>query len=149
MTAQEIITLLQGGFTHDEIMALVQTPTAPAPVPVSAPAQDPQPTAQPIDQPAPAPVPAPAPASQPETIPAPVPSTVPAPAPDPEQPDMMKLFQGMMAAQTEMQRQMATLTGAIQANAIASSQIPGGMPNPPDAASVLAEIIRPSRKEGK
>lgn len=142
MTAQEIITLLQGGFTHDEIMALVQTPAAPSPVPVSAPAQDPQPTAQPIDQPAPAPVPAPAPAPKPETIPAPV--------PDPEQPDMMKLFQGMMAAQTEMQRQMATLTGAIQANAIASSQIPGGgMPNPPDAASVLAEIIRPSRKEGK
>lgn len=142
MTAQEIITLLQEGFTHDEIMALVQTPAAPAPVPVSAPAQDPQPAAQPIDQPAPAPVPAHAPAPQPEPA--------PAPAPDPEQPDMMKLFQGMMAAQTEMQRQMATLTGAIQANAIASSQIPGGgMPNPPDAASVLAEIIRPSRKEGK
>ena len=146
MTAQEIITLLQGGFTHDEIMALVQTPAAPAPVPVPAPAQDPQPAAQPIEQPAPAPVPAPAPASQPEPAPAPA----PAPAPDPEQPDMMKLFQGMMAAQTEMQRQMATLTGAIQANAIASSQIPGGgMPNPPDAASVLAEIIRPSRKEVK
>ena len=144
MTAQEIITLLQGGFTHDEIMALVQTPAAPAPVPVSAPAQDPQPTAQPIDQPAPAPVPAPAPAPQPEPAPAPA----PAPVPDPEQPDMLKLFQGMMAAQTEMQRQMATLTGAIQANAIANSQIPGGgMPNPPDAAAVLAEIIRPTRKE--
>lgn len=137
MTAQEIITLLQGGFTHDEIMALVPTPAAPAPVPVSAPAQDPQPTAQPIDQPAPAPVPAPAPALAPE------------PAPAADQPDMVKLFQGMMAAQTEIQKQMATLTGAIQANAIANSQLPGGNPNPPDAASALAEIIRPSRKGGK
>ena len=127
MTAQEIITLLQGGFTHDEIMALVQAPAALAPVPVPAPAPDPEPPAKPIEQPAPAPV--------------------PAPAPDPEQPDMMKLIQGMMAAQTEMQRQMATLTGAIQANAIANSQIPGGKPTPPDAAAVLAEIIRPTRKE--
>lgn len=143
MTAQEIITLLQGGFTHDEIMALVQAPAAPAPVPVPAPAPDPEPPAKPIDQPAPAPVPAPAPAPQPEPAPAPA----PAPAPDPEQPDMMKLFQGMMAAQTEMQRQMATLTGAIQANAIANSQIPGGKPTHPDAAAVLAEIIRPTRKE--
>ena len=143
MTAQEIITLLQGGFTHDEIMALVQAPAALAPVPVPAPAPDPEPPAKPIDQPAPAPVPAPAPAPQPEPAPAPA----PAPAPDPEQPDMMKLFQGMIAAQTAMQRQMATLTGAIQANAIANSQIPGGKPTPPDAAAVLAEIIRPTRKE--
>ena len=136
MTAQEIIQLLQGGFTHDEIIALTQTPAAPAPdsVPAPAPAPEPQPT--PADEPAPAPVPAPAPAPAPE------------PAPAADQPDMMKLFQGM-AAQTEMQKQMATLTGAIQANAIANSQLPGGNPNPPDAASALAEIIRPSRKGGK
>lgn len=136
MTAQEIIQLLQGGFTHDEIMALVQTPSAPAPVPVPDPAPTPEPSPAPADEPTPAPVPAPAPTPAPE------------PAPAADQPDMVKLFQGMMAAQTEMQKQMATLTGAIQANAIAGSQIPGGIPNPPDAASVLAEIIRPTRKGG-
>lgn len=137
MTAQEIIQLLQGGFTHDEIIALSQTPAAPAPDPVPAPAPAPEPQPAPADEPAPAPVPAPAPAPAPE------------PAPAADQPDMVKLFQGMVAAQTEMQRQMATLTSAIQANAIANSQIPGGNPNPPDAAAALAEIIRPSRKGGK
>ena len=136
MTAQEIIQLLQGGFTHDEIIALTQTPAAPAPDPVPAPAPAPEPQPSPADEPAPAPVPAPAPAPAPE------------PAPAADQPDMVKLFQGMVAAQTEMQRQMATLTSAIQANAIANSQIPGGNPNPPDAAAALAEIIRPSRKGG-
>lgn len=137
MTAQEIIQLLQGGFTHDEIIALTQTPAAPAPDPIPAPAPAPEPQPSPADESAPSPVPAPAPATAPE------------PAPAADQPDMVKLFQSMMAAQTEMQKQMATLTGAIQANAIANSQLPGGNPNPPDAASALAEIIRPSRKGGK
>ena len=137
MTAQEILQLLQGGFTHDEIIALTQTSAAPAPDPVPAPAPAPEPQPSPADEPAPAPVPAPAPAPAPE------------PTPAADQPDMMKLFQGMMAAQTEMQKQMATLTGAIQSNAIANSQLPGGNPNPPDAAAALAEIIRPSRKGGK
>ena len=134
MTAQEIIQLMQGGFTHDEIMALTQTsvPAPPDTVPAPAPAPEPQPS--PADEPTPAPVPAPAPASAPE------------PSPDPVQPDMAKVLQELMTAQAEMQKQMATLTGAIQANAIANSQIPGGIPNPPDAASALAEIIRPTRK---
>ena len=137
MTAQEILELMRGGFTHDEIIALTQTPAAPAPDSVPAPAPAPEPQPAPADEPAPAPVQAPAPAPAPE------------PAPAADQPDMVKLFQGMMAAQTEMQKQMATLTGAIQANAIANSQLPGGNPNPPDAAAALAEIIRPSRKGGK
>lgn len=134
MTAQEILQLMQGGFTHDEIIALTQETTVPAldTVPATAPAPEPQPS--PADEPTPVPVPAPAPASAPE------------PSPDPVQPDMAKLLHELMTAQTEMQKQMATLTGAIQSNAIANSQIPGGIPNPPDAASALAEIIRPTRK---
>lgn len=140
MTAQEIIQLMNGGFTHDEIIALTQTPAAAATDTVPAPAPAPEPQPSPVVEPTPAPVPAPAPA------PAPEPAQAPAPA-DP-QPDMVKLVQGMMAAQMEMQKQMATLTSAIQANAIANSQIPGGNPNPPDAAAALAEIIRPSRKGG-
>lgn len=137
MTAQEILQLMQGGFTHDEIIALTQTSAAPAPDPVPAPAPAPELQPSQADEPAPAPVPAPAPASAQE------------PAPAADQPDMVKLVQGMLEAQTEMQRQMANLTSAIQANAIANSQIPGGNPNPPDAAAALAEIIRPSRKGGK
>ena len=55
MTAQEIIQLLQGGFTHDEIIALTQTPAAPAPDSVPAPAPAPEPQPAPADEPAPDP----------------------------------------------------------------------------------------------
>ena len=41
--------------------------------------------------------------------------------------------------------QVAKLTSAVQANAIAGSMMPGGIPNPPDAAQVLGEIIRPTK----
>ena len=132
MTAQEIITLLQGGFTHDEIIALTQVP-APAP-------------ADPVPAPAPAPEPAPAPADEP--APAPVPDPAPGPAPthaqDPAQPDL----QGLIQQQAALQQQIAKLTSTLQANAIAGSFIPGGVPNPPDAAQVLGEIIRPTYKKG-
>lgn len=132
MTAQEIITLLQGGFTHDEILALTQVPaTAPAdPVPSPAPAPEPAPA--PDDEPAPAPVPDPAP------------GPAPTPAPDPAQPDL----QGLIQQQAALQQQIARLTSTLQANAIAGSVLPGGVPNPPDAAQVLGEIIRPTYKKG-
>ena len=127
MTAQEIIQLMQGGFTHDEIIALVQTPAAPAPDPVPAPAPTPEPTPAPADEPTPAPVPAPAPTPAPET------------APDPDA--ISKLLQ----ANSELQQQVAHLTSTLQANAIAQSMIPGGAPQQPDAAQTLAQIIRPTR----
>ena len=127
MTAQEILQLLQGGFTHDEIIALTQTSAAPAPDPVPAPAPDSEPQPSPADEPAPAPVPAPAPTPAPE------------PAPDPEA--ISKLLQ----ANSELQQQVAHLTSTLQANAIAQSMIPGGTPQQPDAAATLAQIIRPTR----
>lgn len=127
MTAQEIIQLMNGGFTHDEIIALVQTPAAPAPDPVPAPAPTPEPAPAPADEPAPAPVPAPAPTPAPE------------PAPDPDA--ISKLLQ----ANSELQQQVAHLTSTLQANAIAQSMIPGGNPQQPDAAQTLAQIIRPTR----
>ena len=129
MTAQEIIQLLQGGFTHDEIIALTQTPAAPAPDSVPAPAPAPEPQPAPADEPAPAPVPAPAPAPAPE------------PAPDPDA--IAKLLQ----ANSELQQQVAHLTSTLQANAIAQSMIPGGTPQQPDAAQTLAQIIRPTRSK--
>ncbi len=129
MTAQEILELMRGGFTHDEIIALTQSPAAPAPDSVPAPAPAPEPQPSPADEPAPAHVPAPAPASAPE------------PAPDPDA--IAKLLQ----ANSELQQQVAHLTSTLQANAIAQSMIPGGTPQQPDAAQTLAQIIRPTRSK--
>lgn len=129
MTAQEIIQLMNGGFTHDEIIALTQT-SVPAPtdtVPAPAPAPEPQPT--PADEPTPAPAPAPAPAATPE------------PTPDPDA--IAKLLQ----ANAELQQQVAHLTSTLQANAISQSMIPGGVPQQPDASQVLGQIIRPTRSK--
>ena len=49
----------------------------------------------------------------------------------------------------DVMKGIAKLTSAIQANAIAQSQIPGGsLPDPKQAASAaVAEIIRPTYKE--
>ena len=129
MNAQDILELMRGGFTHDEIIALTQTsvPAPTEPVPAPAPAPEPQPT--PADEPTPAPVPAPAPAATPE------------PSPDPDA--IAKLLQ----AHAELQQQVAHLTSTLQANAISQSMIPGGVPQQPDAAQTLAQIIRPTRSK--
>ena len=123
MTAQEILQLMQGGFTHDEIMQLCSHDTVPAPAPA------PEPTSTPADEPSPAPDPVPAAAPD------------PVPAPEPDQPSISDLIK----ANQDLQLQVAKLTSTMQANAIASSMIPGGMPKAPDAADVLAQIIRPTR----
>lgn len=127
MTAQEILELMRGGFTHDEIIALTQTPPAPAPDPIPAPAPAPEPQPAPADEPAPAPAPALAPAPAPE------------PTPDPD------AISKLLKANSELQQQVAHLTSTLQANAIANSMLPGGTPQQPDAAQTLAQIIRPTR----
>ena len=125
MTAQEILQLMQGGFTHDEIMQLVSPGSVPAPAPA------PEPTPEPDHEPSPAPAPVPDPA------PAPVPSA------EPDQPSIADLIK----ANQDLQLQVAKLTSTMQANAIAGSMIPGGMPQQPDAAAVLGQIIRPTRSK--
>ena len=125
MTAQEILQLMQGGFTHDEIIQLVSPGSVPAPAPA------PEPTPEPDIEPTPAPAPDPAP------VPDPV------PAPEPAQPTIGDL----MRANQELQLQVAKLTSTLQANAISGSMIPGGMPQAPDAAAVLGQIIRPTRSK--
>lgn len=124
MTAQEILQLMQGGFTHDEILQLVSPDSVPAPAPA------PESTPEPDNEPAPAPDPAPAP------VPDPV------PAQEHDQPNIGDLIK----ANQDLQLQVAKLTSAMQANAIASSMMPGGMPQAPDAAAVLGQIIRPTRQ---
>ena len=125
MKAQEILQLMQGGFTHDEIMQLVSNESVPA----SSPA--PEPTPEPDHEPTPTPAPAPAP------VPDPV------PAPEPDQPSIADLIK----ANQELQLQVAKLTSTVQANAIAGSMMPGGVPHQPDAADVLGQIIRPTRSK--
>ena len=115
MTAQEILQLMQGGFTHDEIMQLCTPGTVPAPAPA------PEPSPEPDHEPSPAPV----------------------PDAEPDQPSIADLIK----ANQDLQLQVAKLTSTMQANAIASSMIPGGMPQQPDAAAVLGQIIRPTRSK--
>lgn len=128
MFLEDRLLLLKAGYTKDEISQMEK----PAPV---------QPDGQPV------PAPAPAPATNPEPpkpdapvdvpVPAPAPVPTPAPAPAPAEPTMQ-----------DVMLQIAKLTSAIQANAIANSIIPGGgtEPKPED---MLAQIIRPSYSERK
>ena len=64
MTFEQLIKLLDAGFTKDEIMALNGTPapapqTEPEPDPEPAPQPEPEPDPEPAPQPEPAPAPAP------------------------------------------------------------------------------------------
>ena len=129
MTAQEILQLMQGGFTHDEIIALTQETPVPATVPVPGPAPDPEPAPAQVDEPAPVPAANPAP------------EPAPAAAPGPDQ------IAQLLQANADLQQQVAHLTSTLQANAISQSMIPGGTPQQPDAAQTLAQIIRPTRSQ--
>ena len=125
MNLDTIIKLIDAGYTKEEIAqyeAQVQQPTEPVPAPASVP--DPQP----------APAPEPKPVNEPPAVP--TPEATPVPTPEPAQPTISDLMQ-----------QIAKLTSAVQANAIANSILPGGIPQQPDAASVLGQIIRPTRSK--
>ena len=125
MTAQELLQLLNGGFTHDEIMQIITPDTVPSP------AQSEETKPEPTNEPTPAPAQAAAPA------PDPVPSA------EPVQPSIADLIK----ANQELQMQIAKLTSTVQANAIANSVVPGGIPQQPDASQVLGQIIRPTRSK--
>lgn len=129
MTAQEIIQLLNGGFTHDEIIALTQAIPAAAPVAVSDPASVPEPTT--------------AQADEPSEVSAPDPS----PEPTPDAAGKPDQIQALLTAQAELQKQVAKLTSTLQAQAIANSVMPGGMTTQPDASQVLGQVIRPTRSK--
>lgn len=129
MTAQEILQLMQGGFTHDEIIALTQESPVPAPVPVPGPAPDPEPAPAQVNEPSP------------------VPATDPAPEPAPEAAPGPDQIAQLLKANADLQQQVAHLTSTLQANAISQSMIPGGLPQQPDAAQTLAQIIRPTRSK--
>lgn len=112
MNVNDIMKLLDAGYTKEEISAL-EAPEA-------------------------KPEPAPAPEAKPEPVPAPKanPEAKPEPAPEPEAEPTL----------ADVLKQMAKLTATIQANALAQTQI-NGQPKAPTAEDMIAQIIRPTRKE--
>lgn len=125
MEPKEILELVRAGFTKQDI-ALMIAPVAADPAEPAAPAAVPAAAAEPVpaaEPAAPAAAPA-APAAQPE--------------PEPQQPSTADLM-----------KEIAKLTSAIQANAIANSKLPAGIGQPVKAEDVMAEIIRPTRRKGK
>ena len=128
MELKDILILAQAGYTREEI-AQMENPGTPAPAPAPAPVVEQTPT----------PEPQPAPAQVVEPVPTPAPEPAPTPAPQEAQPSMAEIMQAI-----------SKLTGAVQANAIAQSMIPGGAnPQTPTAEDMIAEIIRPTFKERK
>ena len=124
MDAKSIIRLLDAGYTKEEIMAMetvpVQTPAVETPAPIPAPAETPAEVEVPVAEPAPAPAP------------------TPAPTPTQEQ---------TQPSTSDIMREIAKLTLAVQANAIANSVLPQGVFHQPSAEDALAEIIRPTYNE--
>lgn len=126
MELNTVLELVKAGFTKDEIMQMAQPTT---PVPNTAPVQtaDGEPTqiAEPVTEPA--------------QVAEPVAVPVPAPVPEPVQTQ-----QDQQPSTADLMREIAKLTSAVQANAIAQSVLPGGLQNPPKAEDMIAEIIRPT-----
>ena len=125
MEPKEILELVRAGFTKQDI-ALMIAPVAadPAAVQTSIPAEPAAPAAEPEAEPA---VPAAAPAA---------PAAVAQPEPQQQQPST-----------ADIMREIARLTSAVQANAIANSTMPQGISNPVSADDVVAQIIRPTYPE--
>ena len=120
MTIEQIITLINAGYTKEEIQSF--SPAEPTPGASAAPVAVPAPV-PPAEE-------APAAVQAPVAVPAPVPAPAPAPAQEPTLADLMQ--------------QVAKLTSAIQANAIAQSVLP--QTRPAGAEDAIAEIIRPTYK---
>lgn len=127
MELSEILSLVKAGYTKDEIAQMdSQNSHNSNPEPVS------------VAMPAPVPEPEPAPVDEPVAVA--VPDAQPAPASVPAQAEAGPSLSDVM-------RSIAQLTSAIQANAIATSTIPGGVQSQQTAEDMIAEIIRPSFKE--
>lgn len=117
MKPEDILTLLQAGYTKAEIDAMS------APSPAGLPAPDPEP--------------APAPVPDPEPAPAPTPDPEPAPAPAPA-PDY-----GAMIAQ--LTAQVSGLTKAVQIANLKGTNLPPEKTE--TAEDILAKLINPTYKK--
>ena len=134
MEPKEILELVRAGFTKQDI-ALMIAPVAadPAAVQTSIPAEPAEPAA----------VPEAAAEAVPVTQPAAPAAELPVPA------VVAQLDPQQQPSTADIMREIAKLTSAVQANAIANSQLPAGVMQPVKAEDVMAEIIRPTRRKGK
>lgn len=119
MTLDEIMKLVNAGFTAEQIQAMEPVP---APAPAQAPARTPTPT------PAQAPAPTPALAPTPE----------PTPAPASADNNIMQTLAGM-------QQNITQLTATMQAMLLKGAQT--GAPSVETTPEILAHIVNPYSKE--
>ena len=117
ITIEQRITLLNGGYTPEQIAEFENAEIN----------QEPQPTPQPEPQPTPGP----------EPQPTPEPEAQPTPQPEPEAQPEYSIADVMQA--------IAGLKSFIQASNLQNTFIPNVKPQ--DAADVLAQVIRPERKK--
>ena len=136
MTIEQRIELLRGGYTPEQIEKFDQLEQV-------QPAQQGQQVQQ---EPKQEQIPAAAPAAEPDPAAAPAAEPDPAAAPAQQEPDALQLIRNMIESSKETNKNIAQLTAAIQANALASSGLPGGANNP-TAEEALASIIAPKPKE--
>ena len=120
ITIEQRIELLKGGYSAEQIEQFAQ--------------QEQQPQQQPQQQPEQLPPKQPEQPEQPKQ-----------PEQDPGK-DALKLIRDLFASNQEVSQNMAKLTAAIQANALAGAGLPGGANNP-TAEQALASIIAPEMKE--
>lgn len=134
MDAKSIIRLLDAGYTKEEITAMetvpVQTPAIETPAPTPAPT----PVQIPVVNGNPDPYPAPAPAEAPVAVAEPTPQPAPQPAPAQEQ---------AQPSMSDVMREIARLTSAVQANALANTSLP--VQTGANVDNVMASIIKPTR----
>lgn len=128
ITIEQRLDLLKGGYTAEQIEQFAQQEQ-----------QQPQQEQQ-QQQP-----------QQPEQQPEKQPDQLPEKQPEkqPEQDpgkDALQLIRDLFASNQEVSKNMAMLTAAIQANALAGAGLPGGANNP-TAEQALASIIAPEMKE--
>ena len=129
ITIEQRIELLKGGYTPEQIAAFEQPTEQPKEQPTEQPKE--QPTEQPKEQPT----------EQPKEQPTEQPTEQPK-----EQPiDISKVLESNKLIMDNI----AKLTAAIQANAIASAVQPNGGPTQYTGDQAIAEIIAPPRQERK
>lgn len=127
LTVENILKLIENGFTHDEIMALTSTaPSTPLAAPETVPA--------PVPEPVPAEPPAIVPVAVAEPVAVPVPKPEPTPVPAPVQEEGPTL--------ADIQKGIANLVHLVQAGNIQNSRMPEAQTV--SLEDVMAEIINPT-----
>lgn len=131
ITIEQRLELLKGGYTAEQIEQFAQQEQQQQPQQPQQQQQPQQPEQLPEQQP-----------QQPEQLPEQQPQQ---PEQDPQK-DALQLIRDLFASNREVSKNMAQLTAAIQANALAGAGLPGGANNP-TAEQALASIIAPEMKE--